>query len=127
MLKKNNNYSPPQMPMFSCLWSKFSMKSPKKRFIKSVTILSNTILLYSRSFNTHAHVIINTRTSTQLVVLSVENFRFYIPPAVISYVSYFSLLFFLNQTKLKKKKKIFTVCGFEKENGKDEEEEKRSR
>lgn len=36
-------YVPPQMPMFNCFLSRFSMKSPRKRFIKSVTMLSNTI------------------------------------------------------------------------------------
>lgn len=36
-------YSPPQIPMFNCFLSKFSMKSPKNRFITSVMTLSKTI------------------------------------------------------------------------------------
>lgn len=35
---------PPHMPMFNCFVSKFSMKSPRYLFNRSVTILSNTIL-----------------------------------------------------------------------------------
>lgn len=51
---------PPQMPMLSCLWSRFSMKSPRKRFIRSVTMLSKTILV-ALCFLQYS------RTSTQLV------------------------------------------------------------
>lgn len=36
-------YSPPHIPMFNCFLSKFSMKSPRTRFITSVMTISKTI------------------------------------------------------------------------------------
>lgn len=44
-IHKRVNNIPPQMPMFSWFLSRFSMKSPKKRFIRSVMTLSKTIFL----------------------------------------------------------------------------------
>ena len=49
------------MPSFNCDLSRFSMKSPRKRFTKSVTNDSNTIL--NVFYNVHHLLIINFNKS----------------------------------------------------------------